>query len=91
MKLDYLSSLSFKFTFQSAIRMIRKNQMGLKETWTHQLLDYDDDINLMGDEINTIKKNTDSLTVVMVNLEADTEKNKCMLLSQCKHSGKIMI
>jgi hypothetical protein len=52
-----------------------------KTTWeglngTHHLLVYVDDVNLLGDNIGTIKKNTDVLIVASkeVGLEANAEK-----------------
>jgi hypothetical protein len=35
--------------------------VGLKLNGTHQLLAYADDVNLLGDNKDTIKKNTDTL------------------------------
>jgi hypothetical protein len=35
--------------------------MGLKLNGTHQLLAYNDDVNLLGDNIDTIKKKTETL------------------------------
>jgi hypothetical protein len=35
--------------------------MGLKLNGTHQLLAYTDDVNLLGDNIETIKKNAETL------------------------------
>jgi hypothetical protein len=50
--------------------------VGLKLNGTHQLLVYADDMNLLGDDIETIKKNTETLIDVgkEVGLEANAEK-----------------
>jgi hypothetical protein len=58
--------------------------MGLKLNGAHQLLAYADDVNLLGDNIDTVKKNTETLTDVSkeVVLERNVEKTKYMLLSR---------
>jgi hypothetical protein len=57
--------------------------VGLKLNGTHQLLSYADDINLLGDNIDTIKKNTESLiyTSKEIGIKINVEKTKYMLLS----------
>jgi hypothetical protein len=40
---------------------VQEIQVGLKLNETHQLLAYADDVNLLGDNVDTIKKNTETL------------------------------
>jgi hypothetical protein len=73
-----------------AIRKVQENQVGLKLNRTHQLLVYADDVNLLGDNIDAIKKNMETLIDASeeVGLEVNTEKIKYMLLSHHQNAGQ---
>jgi hypothetical protein len=54
---DALLPLIFNFAVEYAIRKVQENQVGLKLFGEHQLLVYADDVNLLGDRRDNIKKN----------------------------------
>jgi hypothetical protein len=47
----------FSFSLGYAIRKVQDNPVELKLIGTHQLLVYTDDVNLLGDNTDTVKKN----------------------------------
>jgi hypothetical protein len=67
---------AFKLSFEYAFRKVQENQVGLKLNGTHQLLIYADDVNILGDNIDTTKKNKETLTATSkeADLEATAEK-----------------
>jgi hypothetical protein len=68
---DALSPLLFNVALEYAIRKVQENQVGLKLNGTHQLLAYADDVNLLGDIKDTIKKSTETLIDTSI-----TQRNK---------------
>jgi hypothetical protein len=53
--------LLFNFASEYVIRKVKENQAGLKLNGTYQLLLYADYVNLLGDDIDTTKKNRATL------------------------------
>jgi hypothetical protein len=60
LKRGALSPLLFNFALEYAIRKFHENQVGMTVNGTHQLLFSTVDINLLGDNIDTIMKNTET-------------------------------
>jgi hypothetical protein len=87
---DAISPLLFNFALEYAIRKFQENQVGLKLNRTHKLLAYANDVILLGDNVDTIKKSTETSIEASkeVSLEVNVDKTKCMLLSRYQNASQ---
>jgi hypothetical protein len=68
--------LLFNFALEYVVRKVQEDQVGLKLNETHHLLVYADDVNLLEDKIDTIKRNAEIVIDASkeVGLEVNTGK-----------------
>jgi hypothetical protein len=80
---DTLSLLLFNFSLEYAIRRVKEDQEGLKLNGTHQLLAYAGNVNIMGENVDTIQKYTKAILVASQEVGLEV-----MLVSRCQKAGQ---
>jgi hypothetical protein len=87
---DALSPLLFNFALEYAIKGVQENHKGLKLNGAQQFSAYADDVNIVGQNIDTKHKTKKALLDASeeVGLEVNPEKTKYMSVSRCQKAGQ---
>jgi hypothetical protein len=80
--------LLFSIALEYAIRKVQEKQVGLKLNRTHQLPAYAVDMNLLGDNIDTVNKNTETLIDASKGGSFRNKYTKYMFLSHHQNAGQ---